>query len=65
MKLEKHKDFNPELKFKYRKELIESIRYVNKVIKSNFHTNENFLKKNKIHFLVHGNDNSNKIKKVI
>ena len=34
--IKKHKHFNPELKFKHRKELIESIRYVNKVIKSNF-----------------------------
>lgn len=61
--IKKHKHFNPELKFKHRKELIESIRYVKKAIKSKFHINENFLKKNKIHFLVHGNDNSNKIKK--
>ena len=61
--IKKHKHLNPELKFKHRKELIESIRYVKKVIKSKFHINETFLKKHKIHLLVHGNDNSNKIKR--
>ena len=43
--IRKHKHINPELKFEHRKELIESIRYVNKVIKSKFHINENFLKR--------------------
>ena len=46
-----------------RKEVLESIKYVSKVIKSGFFITDNFLKKNRLDKLVHGSDNSNKIPK--
>ena len=61
--VKKHKGYKPELNFSQRKEILKSIIYVNEVIKSNWMIDEKFLKKYKIDFVVHGNDNSNKIKK--
>ena len=61
--IKKHKGYNPELKYKFRKEILNSIKYVKKVIPSNFYLDEKFLKKNNISFLVHGNDNKNNIEK--
>ena len=61
--VKKHKGYKPELNFSQRKEILKSIIYVNEVIKSNWMIDEKFLKKHKIDFVVHGNDNSNKIKK--
>ena len=61
--VKKHKGYKPELNFSQRKEILKSIIYVNDVIKSNWMIDEKFLKKHKIDFVVHGNDNSNKIKK--
>ena len=61
--IKKFKGYKPELNFSQRKEILKSIIYVNKVIKSNWMIDEKFLKKHKIDFVVHGNDNSNKIKK--
>ena len=65
--LKKYKGYLPELKYCHRKEIIESIRYVKEVVNVNFYTDEKDLKKNKIDFLIHGNDlkkkfNKNKIK---
>ena len=59
----KKKGYFPELNFKQRKEILTSIKYVKKVIKSNWMIDDNFLIKNKIDFLVHGEDNKNKISK--
>ena len=59
----KHKKFKSPLNFNQRKEILESIRYVSKVIPSNYHISQNFLVKNKIDLLVHGNDNKNDIDK--
>ncbi len=59
--IKKYKNITPELNFKRRKEVLESIKYVSKVIKSNYNITEKFLKKNKLDLLVHGHDNSNKI----
>ena len=59
----KHKGYLPELDFKHRKEILESIKYVNEVVPSFWKLNEDFLKKNKIDLLVHGEDNSNEIDK--
>lgn len=61
--IRKKKGYKPELSYKNRKEIIKSIKYVKKVIKSKWLIDENFLKKHKISYLVHGSDNSNKIKK--
>ena len=59
--IKKYKGFNPELKFEYRKEILLSIKYVDRVISSPWLIKENFLKKYKIDYLVHGSDNSNPI----
>ena len=57
----KHKGYKPELKYAERKEILESIKYVDKVIPSNWLITDQFLNKNKIDFLLHGEDNSNQI----
>ena len=57
----KFKKFKSPLNFRQRKEILESIKYVTKVIKSKYHITEKFLIKNKIDLLVHGLDNKNKI----
>lgn len=57
--VKKHKKFNSLLNFNQRKEILLSIKFVKDVIKSNFYITDNFLKKNKIDFLVHGHDNKN------
>ena len=61
LEIKKYKKIEPELNFRQRKEILESIKYVNKVIKSGFFITNNFLKKNKLDLLVHGSDNSNNI----
>ena len=58
-----YKKFKPPLTFRERKEILLSIKYVSKVIKSKFLITERFLKKNKIDFIVHGSDNKNEISK--
>jgi glycerol-3-phosphate cytidylyltransferase len=60
--IKKYKGYNPEIKYVHRQEILESIKYVKKVIPSNFYLDDKYLKKNKIDFLVHGNDNKNSIK---
>ncbi len=62
--IKKYKGYYPEIKFNHRKEILESIKYVKKVIPSEFFLNDKYLKKNKIDLLIHGNDNKNKIKSV-
>ncbi len=58
-----HKGYEPELSYEFRKEILESIIYVNKVIKSPWHINNEFLLKSGADFLLHGSDNSNNIDK--
>ena len=62
--IKKYKGYNPEIKFKFRKEILESIKYVKKIIPSEFLLDDKFLKKNNIDLIIHGNDNKNKIKLV-
>jgi len=57
----KYKKFRSPLNFNQRKEILESIRYVSKVIPSNYFISQKFLVKNKIDYLVHGSDNKNNI----
>ena len=59
----KYKKFKPPFNFQRRKEILESIKYVSKVIKCNYYIDDKFLIKNKIHYLVHGADNRNKVSK--
>ena len=61
--IKKKKGYTPELNFNQRKEILESIKFVNKVIKSKWLIDEKFLKNNKISKLAHGSDNSNLIRK--
>lgn len=61
--LKKYKGYFPELKYSHRKEIIESIKYVKKVVKVDFYTNEKDLKKHKIDFLIHGDDLKKKFNK--
>ena len=53
---------DPLLNFSQRKEILLAIKYVYKVIKAKFLITDEFLKNNKIDFLVHGQDNLNKVK---
>ena len=57
----RYKKFRSPLNFKQRKEILSSIKYVSKVIKSNYFITEKFLIKHNIDYLVHGNDNVNDI----
>ena len=59
----KYKKFKCPLKFKERKEILESLKYVSKVIPANFFITDKFLIKNKIDYLIHGSDNKNKVSK--
>lgn len=66
--IKKSKGYISELNFNQRKEILLAIKYVSKVISSNWSINEKFLKRNKIDYLVHGNDCSNLVspeKKII
>ncbi len=58
-----NKNFKPPLNFRERREILLSVKYVSKVIKSKFIITDKFLKKNKIDFIVHGSDNKNKVNK--
>lgn len=55
------KGYKPELSFEERKEILESIRYVDEVIPSPWLIDNAFLEKHNIDKLVHGSDNSNRI----
>ena len=57
------KGYKPELDYKCRKEILESIEYVDEVVPVPWLLDDEVLKKYDIDFLVHGSDNSNKIPK--
>ena len=59
--VKKYKNKATIFNFKQRKEILLAIKYVSKVIPSKWIIDNNFLKKNKINFLVDGNDNSNHV----
>ena len=61
--VKKSKGFVAPFKFNHRKELLLSIKYVNEVIKSKAIIDNKFLIKNKIDYLVHGEDNLNIVSK--
>ena len=54
--IKKYKGYMPELKFKFRKEIIQEIKGVKKVIPSNFIISEKFLNKHNIGLVVNGGD---------
>ena len=55
----RNKGYFPELKFQFRKEVLESVKYVKKVIPSKWKINNKFLKKNKIDIIIRGSDYKN------
>jgi glycerol-3-phosphate cytidylyltransferase-like family protein len=59
----KVKGYLPELEYSFRKEILESIRFVTEVVPSNWLIDESFLNLHRIDLLVHGDDNSNLIPK--
>ena len=54
--IKKYKNYYPELKFEHRKEILESVKYIKKIIPSNWKITDNFLKKNKVDIFVRGGD---------
>lgn len=61
--IKKTKGYDPELNFAQRKEILESIRYVDEVIPSSWLITNEFLESYNIDYLVHGDDNKNPINK--
>ena len=59
--IKKHKGYHSELNFNQRKEILDSIKYIDKIVPSKWLIDEKFLDLHKIDLLVHGNDNPNKI----
>lgn len=57
----KKKGYTPELTYESRKEILEAIRYVDKVVPSKWKIEESFVDELGIDLLVHGDDNSNDI----
>jgi len=55
------KGYQPELSFEHRKEVLESIKYVDEVVAVPWLIDETTLEAHNIDLLVHGNDNSNLI----
>ncbi len=55
------KGYKPELTYEERSEILNAIRYVDKVVPSPWLIDESFLDEHKIDLLVHGHDNSNPI----
>ena len=56
----KHKKYTPELKYEYRKEILNELKCVKKVVPSNFLITQKFLDKHKIDILVSGGDYRNR-----
>ena len=56
----KYKKIKPELAFKYRKEILQSMKNVHKVIPGRYILDQKFLNKNKIDIVVQGSDYKNR-----
>jgi len=56
-----NKNYEPELTFEHRKEILESIKYVSEVVPTPWLLDELILDKYQIDLLVHGSDNTNLI----
>ena len=61
--IESKKGYTPELDFKYRKEILKAIKYVDEVVETPWLLDDTVLDRYDIDLLVHGDDNSNHIKK--
>ncbi len=60
--VEKAKGYTPELNFDERKEIIESIRYVDEVVPCRHIIDDDFMDQHKCDLLVHGSDNFNHVR---
>jgi glycerol-3-phosphate cytidylyltransferase len=56
----KHKKYKPELKYEFRKEILNELKCVSKVVPSNFLITQKFLNKHKIDILISGGDYKNR-----
>jgi|TARA_B110000914_G_C15116300_1_gene288495 glycerol-3-phosphate cytidylyltransferase len=66
--VKKYKGYLPELNFKQRKEIVSSIKYVDKVIPSKWKITNQFLKSKKIDIIIRGSDHKKdkfKIKSIV
>ena len=54
--IKKNKGYNPELNYHQRKNILLSIKYVDKVISSPWKITNEYLKKNKINLIIRGSD---------
>ena len=59
----KHKGYKPELRYEEREEIINAIRYVDRVIPSPWLIDEKFFNSTGADVLVHGDDNKNMLPK--
>ena len=56
----KHKKFKTLLNFTQRKEILLAVKYVSKVIKSQYLITDSFIKASKCDYLIHGSDSQDK-----
>ena len=55
------KGYQPELNFYQRKEILESIKFVDEIVSSPWLLDDAFLDQHSVDILVHGSDNSNQV----
>lgn len=55
------KGYDPELDYEARKEILQSIRYVDEVVPCKWMLDDTFLDEHRIDLLVHGSDNRNPV----
>jgi glycerol-3-phosphate cytidylyltransferase len=55
------KGYDPELDYEARKEILESIRYVDEVVPCKWTLDDAFLDEHRVDLLVHGSDNRNPV----
>lgn len=58
-----HKGYLPELDFDHRREILQAVRYVDEVVPSPWLIDDAFLDEHHIDLLVHGDDNSNHVRR--
>ena len=61
--IRKKKDYEPEMDFASRREILEAVRYVDEVVPSPWLIKQVFLDQHRIDLLIHGSDNTNPIDK--
>ncbi len=61
--IQKYKGHTPLLKWEFRKEIMESIRYVSEVVAAPYIVTDAVLDEHSIQFLIHGADNFNTVRK--